>query len=76
MNNIESQKLELMHLLLHTQQVSVLEKLKAVFQEQQQDWWDAMSEDEQAGIKAGLDDADKGNYVENKVVMKHFDKWL
>ncbi|WP_445908878.1 hypothetical protein [Yeosuana sp.] len=73
--NIETTKLELMHLLLQTQKESLLKKLKSVFEEEQVDWWNEMSENEQEEIKTGLKQADNGEYVDNEIVMKRFDKW-
>lgn len=73
--NIETTKLELMHLLLQTQKESILKKLKAVFEEEQADWWNEMSQDEQNEIKTGLAQANKGEYKANETVMKRFDKW-
>ncbi|MFS4455055.1 hypothetical protein [Maribacter sp. 2304DJ31-5] len=52
--NIETTKLELMHLLLQTQKESILTKLKKVFDEEQTDWWGELSKEEQAEIEAGL----------------------
>ena len=73
--NIETTKLELMHLLLQTQKESILRKLKSVFEEEQVDWWSEMSKKEQEEIKSGLAQADKGEYKANETVMKRFDKW-
>lgn len=73
--NIETTKLELMHLLLQTQKESILRKLKSVFEEEQVDWWSEMSKKEQEEIKTGLAQADKGEYKANETVMKRFDKW-
>ena len=73
--NIETKKLELMHLLLQTQKESILKKLKSVFEEEQVDWWSEMSKKEQEEIKTGLAQADKGEYKANETVMKRFDKW-
>lgn len=73
--NIETTKLELMHLLLQTQKESILRKLKSVFEEEQDDWWNDMSKDEQEEIKTGLTQADKGEYKPNEMVMNRFDKW-
>lgn len=73
--NIESTKLELMHLLLQTQKESLLAKLKTVFEEEQVDWWNEMSKEEQEEIKMGLSQADKGDYTANETVMKRFEKW-
>ena len=73
--NIETTKLELMHLLLQTQKESILKKLKSVFEEEQVDWWNEMSKTEQEEIKTGLTQADNGELKANEVVMKRFDKW-
>ena len=73
--NIETTKIELMHLLLQTQKESILRKLKSVFEEEQVDWWSEMSKKEQEEIKTGLAQADKGEYKANETVMKRFDKW-
>lgn len=73
--NIETTKLELMHLLLQTQKESILNKLKLVFEEEQSDWWNEMSKNEQKEIKIGLAQANKGEYKANETVMKRFDKW-
>lgn len=73
--NIETTKLELMHLLLQTQKESILKKLKSVFEEEQVDWWNEMSKKEQQEIKTGLAQADKEEYKANETVMKRFDKW-
>lgn len=73
--NIETTKLELMHLLLQTQKESLLAKLKKVFDEEQMDWWNEMNKEEQDEIKTGLSQADKSEYIDNETVMKRFDKW-
>ncbi|NJX15401.1 hypothetical protein [Tamlana crocina] len=73
--NIEATKLELMHLLLQTQKESLLKKLKAVFEEEQVDWWNDLSEHEQKEVETGLKQAEKGNYAKNETVMKRFEKW-
>lgn len=73
--NIETAKLELMHLLLQTQKESILKKLKSVFEEDQVDWWSEMSKKEQEEIKTGLAQADEEKHKANETVMKRFDKW-
>lgn len=49
--NIETTKLELMHLLLQTQKESLLVRLKKVFEEEPSDWWDEMSIEEKKKLK-------------------------
>ena len=73
--NIEATKLELMHLLLQTQQKSLLVKLKKVFEEEQIDWFNEMSLEEQQELKKGIDQADNQEFISHEKVMKSFDKW-
>ena len=73
--NIESTKLELMHLLLQTQKESLLDKLKKVFEEEQTDWWYDLSEQQQKDIEIGIEQADNGEYIEDQAVMNRFKKW-
>jgi hypothetical protein len=73
--DIETTKLELMHLLLQTQKESILKKIKLVFEEEQVDWWKEMSKKEQEEIKTGLAQADNGDFKANETVMDRFEKW-
>ena len=73
--NIETTKLELMHLLLQTQRESLLTKLKKVFEEEQIDWFQEMSLEEQKEIETGLKQADNQEFISHKEVMNNFDKW-
>lgn len=73
--DIETTKLELMQLLLQTQKESVLEKLQQVFEEESKDWWDDLDSDERKEIETGIEQADRGEYVEHSEVRKNFSKW-
>jgi predicted transcriptional regulator len=73
--NIETTKLELMHLLLQTQRESLLTKLKKVFEEEQIDWFNEMSLEEQQELKKGIKQADNQEFISHENVMKGFDKW-
>ena len=43
--------------------------------EKTQDWWSALSKEEKDDIKVGLNQANKGNLIENDKVMNRFKKW-
>jgi len=73
--NIETTKLELIQLLLQTQKVSLLTKIKKVFEEEQRDWCEEMSMEEQQEIEIGLTQADKNDTISHETVMNRFDKW-
>ncbi|WP_341225229.1 hypothetical protein [uncultured Arcticibacterium sp.] len=49
--------------------------VNSVHQKKHQDWWTNLSIDEKEEIKIGLTQADKGNVLSNKTVMKRFHKW-
>ena len=42
----------------------------------QVDWWDTISEEEQAEIKQGLAEADHGELIPHEEVMAKYKKWL
>ena len=73
--NIETTKLELMHLLLQTQQESLLAKLKKVFEEERVDWWNEISLEEKQEIETGIKQADNQETIAHKQVMKRFEEW-
>ena len=73
--SIEAKKLELMNLLLQTQEERVLAKLKKVFEEEETDWWSEISEEERKEIETGLNQADAGDLIPYAEVKKHFAKW-
>lgn len=73
--DIEATKLELMQLLLQTQKVGLLAKVKKVFEDEGTDWWDDMDEREHQEIEEGLGQADKGQLIPQKKAMERFDKW-
>ncbi|UZO80769.1 hypothetical protein NBT05_17750 [Aquimarina sp. ERC-38] len=73
--NIESTKLELMHLLLQTQEESLLTKLKKVFEEEQKDWWYDLSKQEQEDIEVSIIQANREEYIDDKEAMNRFQKW-
>ncbi len=73
--NIEATKLELMQMLLQTQQEKVLIKLKKVFEEENIDWWNEISPEERQEIKTGIRQADDKELVPHNKVMNKFKKW-
>ena len=73
--NIETAKLELMHLLLQTQKESLIKRLQKVFEEEQGDLWNDFTKEEQKGIEEGLQQADQGQFISDEQAMKRFSKW-
>jgi predicted transcriptional regulator len=44
--------------------------------DQQEDWWDAISDGERSAIEAGLKQMKEGKTTPHEVVMKKHSKWL
>lgn len=67
--DIQATKLKLMQLLLDTQKEQVLQRIKEIFdQEDEADFWDELSEEDQAAINEGLDQLDGGKFVSHQSV--------
>ncbi len=69
--NLKAKKLELVQMILNTEKSTVLAKVEAVFKnEKGADWWDEISEAERNAIEEGLAEADRGELIPHKEVMK------
>ena len=74
--NISSTKLELAKRLLDTQDKDVLNYIKALFDTRSKDWWDTLPTEVQLSIEQGIAQADRGETITHKEVMKKYKKWL
>lgn len=74
--DIKATKLELMQLLLQTDEESVLKRVKSILEEESTDWWDDLNEEEIDEIYIGLLQADSGEVIDHEEVRKKFNKWL
>jgi len=73
--DIQNTKLELISRLLNTKEERLLAKVKAVIDEEQEDWWSDMDTNEKERIKKGIEQADQGEVIDHEKVMKLFEKW-
>ena len=70
--NIESLKIELLKMIIDTENPTVLEKIMKIFQSEKQDFWSTLSKDNQEDIKEGVSELDKGeSYSYEEVIKKH-----
>lgn len=70
--DIQLEKIELMKLLLETENPSILKSIKKIFQKEQKDWWDELPNSAKEGIKEGLEDIKNGKVVSYDEVKKQF----
>ncbi len=68
---LQAQKLELVQLILNTNQPNLLERVSKILkQEKEIDWWDELPLSIQQAIKVGIKEAEQGKTVSNADVMK------
>lgn len=58
--DIQLEKIELMKLLLETENPSVIKSIKKIFQKEQKDWWDELSDEQKEMLEKSLKQADNG----------------
>ena len=61
--DIQATKIELAQLLLNTDDVSVLNKIKSIFKTEKKDWWLELSKEQQDSIDEGFAEIDRGEFV-------------
>lgn len=70
--NIQSVKMELLKMIINTDNPSVLEKIMRIFQNEKQDFWTNLSKEDQEEILAGIDELDKGEKsTYDEIIKKH-----
>jgi len=67
--DIQAEKIELVKLLLDTDNQSVLDEIKAIFQKQGHDFFDDLPQHVKDSIEAGIKDIEAGNVYEHEEVM-------
>ena len=70
--DIQAEKIELTQLLLQTEDVTIIKKVKAIFKKEQKDWWDELTEEQKESINEGLKDADEGRVVPFESFMQKY----
>ena len=70
--DIQLEKLELMKLLLETENPSIINSIKKIFQKEQKDWWDELSDSAKTGIEEGLNDIKNGRIHDYEEIKAEF----
>jgi predicted transcriptional regulator len=61
--DIQLEKQELMKRLSETNDPSIIESIKKIFQKEKKDWWNELSENHKATIEQGEKDFENGDFV-------------
>jgi hypothetical protein len=62
--DIQSEKLELIKLLLETNDKAIIESIKNIFKSEKKDVWKELSPEEQEEIDLGIQEANRGDKVD------------
>jgi predicted transcriptional regulator len=67
-----SRKLELIKLLAETENPSIIEAIKRVFQSEKKDWWGEFSDKHKVSIKEGERQIENGEFVTSEEMVFFF----
>ena len=71
--NIYAEKLEIMKLILETENPGVLQSIKELlWKAEKSDFWETLSQEQQNEILAGIQDVENGDTVDYQEFMKRF----
>ena len=70
--DIQLEKIELMKLLAETENPSIINDIKKVFQKEKKDFYYELSDEEKQGINEGLEDIKNGRVVSYDDMKKEF----
>lgn len=68
--NIEAEKIELLKLILETENEEVIQEIKSVFKKQETDFWYDLPDSVKESINRGLEDVEANRIQNHDFVMK------
>lgn len=72
--NIQLEKLEIMKLLLETENPTIISSIKKIFQKEKKDWWSELPDYAKEAIEEGEKDIENGNVFTFEEVMSELRK--
>jgi predicted transcriptional regulator len=73
--NIQAKKLELVELVLKTDEIKILEQVANLLK-RKADWRDGLPDEIIESVEEGLEQAKSGNTISHDEAMEKFSKWL
>ncbi len=73
--DLQAEKLNILQTIMNTNDEGLINDVKAVLFNREDDWFDGLSTEQQQDILEGLADADNGRTVPHSEVVKMFGKW-
>jgi TRAP-type C4-dicarboxylate transport system substrate-binding protein len=60
--DIRLEKIELVKKLLATENVSILKSIKELFEKEEKDWWDELTEEQQNILNESMEEYERGEF--------------
>ena len=74
--NIQAEKIEIVKMILNSNDKSLLSTIKNIFKRQSVDLWDELDDEIKADIEEAIRQLDRGEGIPHEKVMKKYKKWL
>jgi hypothetical protein len=72
--DIQLEKLELIKMLVETNDSSIIDSIKNIFRSEKKDWWDELSDEQKFEIEESDREIDRGEYFLYEDVMAKYRK--
>jgi len=74
--DLAATKLELAKRLLNTNDKNIINYLKAIFDTQENNWWENLPDEIKFSVEKGLKQSSKGETIPHAEMQKCYRKWL
>ena len=68
--DIQAEKIELVKLILNTNDVGLINQIKALFKDKDRDWWNELPPSVKKGINESIEQANRGEFISYDEVKK------
>lgn len=73
--NLQAEKLDVLQLIMNTDDPGLILDVKALLRTTKNDWYDDLSDEQQRDVIEGIKEADKGETITHSEAVKRFSKW-
>jgi hypothetical protein len=74
--DIQAEKIELAKLILSTDDAGLINKIKSLFKDKEEDWWNELPLSVRQGINESLEQANRGEFISYDEVKKEVNALL
>jgi predicted transcriptional regulator len=68
--DIQAEKIELAKLILNTNDIKLINQIKSLFKDKEENWWDELPASVKQGINESIEQANRGEFISYDEVKK------